>query len=232
MTANKPSVPKCRWQRVSPGRRVYDLNRLSLDACVLYFNDQLDRDMAAFMADGTFRDPHYFTPYRKAFAEIRRTALTDDAAWPYYTMTPASQEETIMEAHVQGKWRNQPHQTVHVANWFLTDLNSNWADDWCTEAATEMLRELALGRRGWRGICEAYERCVGREKWRRMHKVWKTPTVVSLARQIVESGDESTCPILADALEDAGCDNAEVLANLRNPVTSVEWAVLEITGLA
>jgi hypothetical protein len=40
---------------------------------------------------------------------------------------------------------------------------------------------------------------------------WLTSTVVSLARQMYESRDFSTMPILADALQDAGCDNADIL---------------------
>jgi hypothetical protein len=44
---------------------------------------------------------------------------------------------------------------------------------------------------------------------------WRTDTAVSLARQMYESRDFSGMPILADALEDAGCDNDEVLSHCR-----------------
>ncbi|MCE9568125.1 MAG: hypothetical protein K8U57_39485 [Planctomycetes bacterium] len=46
---------------------------------------------------------------------------------------------------------------------------------------------------------------------------WLTSTVVALARQMSESRDFTTMPILADALQDAGCDNDEVLAHCRGP---------------
>jgi hypothetical protein len=46
---------------------------------------------------------------------------------------------------------------------------------------------------------------------------WLTITVVALARQVYETSDFSAMPILADALQDAGCDNAEVLGHLRGP---------------
>lgn len=39
---------------------------------------------------------------------------------------------------------------------------------------------------------------------------WLTSTVVTLARQMYESRDFSAMPILADALQDAGCDNDDV----------------------
>lgn len=45
---------------------------------------------------------------------------------------------------------------------------------------------------------------------------WLTGTVVSLARQMHESEDFSAMPILADALQDAGCENADVLAHCRD----------------
>lgn len=45
---------------------------------------------------------------------------------------------------------------------------------------------------------------------------WQTSTVVTLAQQIYDSRDFSTMPILADALQDAGCDNAAVLDHCRD----------------
>jgi hypothetical protein len=46
---------------------------------------------------------------------------------------------------------------------------------------------------------------------------WLTSTVVALAQQIYESHDFAAMPILADALEDAGCDDAIVLDHCRGP---------------
>ncbi len=40
---------------------------------------------------------------------------------------------------------------------------------------------------------------------------WRTSTVVALSDQMYRSRDFSAMPILADALEDAGCDNPDVL---------------------
>jgi hypothetical protein len=44
---------------------------------------------------------------------------------------------------------------------------------------------------------------------------WRTDTAVTLARQMYESRDFSAMPILADALQDAGCDSAEILTHCR-----------------
>jgi hypothetical protein len=46
---------------------------------------------------------------------------------------------------------------------------------------------------------------------------WRTDTVLALARTIYESREFGGMPILADALQDAGCDNDEMLKHCRNP---------------
>jgi hypothetical protein len=45
---------------------------------------------------------------------------------------------------------------------------------------------------------------------------WRSDTVVSLARGMYESRDFSPMPILADALQDAGCEDADVLTHCRD----------------
>jgi hypothetical protein len=46
---------------------------------------------------------------------------------------------------------------------------------------------------------------------------WRTDTAVSLARMMYESRGFSAMPILADALQDAGCENADILDHCRDP---------------
>jgi hypothetical protein len=46
---------------------------------------------------------------------------------------------------------------------------------------------------------------------------WPTPAVVAIARGIYEEGRFEELPILADALEDAGCTDGEVLHHCREP---------------
>jgi hypothetical protein len=45
---------------------------------------------------------------------------------------------------------------------------------------------------------------------------WRTDTAVAIARQVYESREFSAMPILADALQDAGCDNDDVLNHCRD----------------
>jgi hypothetical protein len=63
---------------------------------------------------------------------------------------------------------------------------------------------------------------------------WLTRTVVSLAREMYESRDFSTLPILADALQDAGCENADILNHCRGAGTHVRgcWVIDLLTGRA
>ncbi len=51
----------------------------------------------------------------------------------------------------------------------------------------------------------------------RIDRTWLTSTVTALAKQIDKSGDFSTTPILADALQDAGCEDEAMLECCRVP---------------
>ncbi|MBP3955026.1 hypothetical protein J8F10_06990 [Gemmata sp. G18] len=61
---------------------------------------------------------------------------------------------------------------------------------------------------------------------------WRTSTAVGLASQMYESRDFSAMPILADALQDAGCDRADVLDHCRGPGPHVRgcWVVDLVLG--
>jgi hypothetical protein len=61
---------------------------------------------------------------------------------------------------------------------------------------------------------------------------WRTPTVVALARQMYESREFAAMPILADALQDTGCDNADVLDHCRGDGPHVRgcWVVDLVLG--
>ena len=61
---------------------------------------------------------------------------------------------------------------------------------------------------------------------------WRTDTALALARQMYESRDFSAMPILADALQDAGCDSADILNHCRGPGPHVRgcWVVDLVLG--
>jgi hypothetical protein len=63
-------------------------------------------------------------------------------------------------------------------------------------------------------------------------KQWQGGLVVALAQSIYEERAFDHLPILADALEEAGCDNPEILGHLRGPGPHTRgcWAVDIILG--
>jgi hypothetical protein len=63
-------------------------------------------------------------------------------------------------------------------------------------------------------------------------KEWRTDTVVALARQMYESRDFSAMPILADALQEAGCENDDILSHCRGTGPHVRgcWVVDFVLG--
>jgi hypothetical protein len=62
---------------------------------------------------------------------------------------------------------------------------------------------------------------------------WRTGTTVAFARTLYEGRDFSGMPILADALQDAGCEDAEVLGHCRSdrPHYRGCWVLDHILGL-
>jgi hypothetical protein len=61
---------------------------------------------------------------------------------------------------------------------------------------------------------------------------WRTDTAVALAQRMYDACDFSAMPILADALEDAGCTDEAILMHCRGPGPHVRgcWCVDRLTG--
>jgi hypothetical protein len=61
---------------------------------------------------------------------------------------------------------------------------------------------------------------------------WRTDTTLSLTLQMYDTREFSAMPILADALQDAGCDNADILDHCRGPGPHVRgcWVVDLVLG--
>jgi hypothetical protein len=63
---------------------------------------------------------------------------------------------------------------------------------------------------------------------------WRTPTAGALAQTISEERASDRLPILADVLEDAGCDEAALLEHCRSGGEHVRscWALDLVLGLS
>jgi len=61
---------------------------------------------------------------------------------------------------------------------------------------------------------------------------WRTSTAVTLAEQMYNSRDFAAMPILADAIQEAGCDNADILNHCRGNEPHVRgcWVVDLVLG--
>jgi hypothetical protein len=68
-----------------------------------------------------------------------------------------------------------------------------------------------------RSVCEL-TRCIFGNPFRPVAFLpeWRTITAVALANLMYESRDFGTMPILADALQDAGCENEDILSHCRD----------------
>jgi hypothetical protein len=65
-------------------------------------------------------------------------------------------------------------------------------------------------------------------------KKWRTSASLGLARSVYDSRDFAAMPILADALEEAGCDNPDILSHCRGDGPHVRgcWVVDLVLGKA
>jgi hypothetical protein len=65
-----------------------------------------------------------------------------------------------------------------------------------------------------------------------LNPTWRTPTVLSLAQSVYDDRRFGDLPVLADALEEAGCGDAGVLGHLRQECEHARgcWAVDLILG--
>ena len=81
-------------------------------------------------------------------------------------------------------------------------------------------REYAPGDADYelvRGRFRVLEDLVGPDPLPAFDPAWRTSTVVALAQGMYESRDFSPMPILADALQDAGCEDETILGHCRDP---------------
>jgi hypothetical protein len=109
-----------------------------------------------------------------------------------------------------------------------------WANPW--DLVTEMLRRVMVAE-SFDQLRRMYCACTrdifgnpfGPFTW---SPEWRSETAVALAARIYESREFGAMPILADALQDAGCDSAEILDHCRGPGPHVRgcWVVDLVLG--
>ena len=93
-------------------------------------------------------------------------------------------------------------EVARALDWLSADRRARTQQD-ATEEATQAALLRCIAGNPFRPVIFSPE--------------WRTETAVLLARQMYESRDFSLMPILADALQDAGCEDEQILSHCRDP---------------
>jgi hypothetical protein len=174
--------------------------------------------------------------------------------WPILTRGPFRLAVELSEQAADGLVTDQHIQDISL-DWFddpdfgeggdagiaalaTTGVWARWdwedAHDYAAGAAPD-------GPVSEREIQAGLMRCICGNPFRRvsLRRVWLTPPVLDLARVVYEervmpSGELDTgrLAVLSDALEEAGCDNEDILGHLRSPGPHVRgcWVVDLLLG--
>lgn len=126
------------------------------------------------------------------------------------------------------------HAWAYATSWLTYEnLTSCWT--YVPQNLRQAVRKSGLKVRGLRGRYVALLHDIAGNPFRPVtfDPAWASGAVVGLATTMYESRDFAVMPILADALEDAGCENREVLDHCRGPGPHVRgcWAIDLILGL-
>jgi hypothetical protein len=103
------------------------------------------------------------------------------------------------------------------ASWALVSRDK-WKVSFAAEVASHNSLCVVKGPRIQRTQADLL-RCIFGNPFRdqvKFDRKWRTDTAVSLARGMYESRDFGAMPILADALQDAGCEQPDILSHCRD----------------
>jgi hypothetical protein len=95
----------------------------------------------------------------------------------------------------------------------------HWGDPWVLVSHVVRYGDWRPEHAGlWRLYCQVFRDIFGNPfRPVTLDTSWRTSTATTLASQMYESRDFGAMPILADALQDAGCTNADILDHCRDP---------------
>jgi hypothetical protein len=123
-----------------------------------------------------------------------------------------------------------------VRNWYRFNGRDLWVA--VEEARSAAAKAASDGREERRSQCALFRDLAGNPfrpaavdpRWLR----WNDGTVLKMARRVYNDRAYYDLPILADALEEAGCEDATLLAHCRRPGDHVRgcWAVDLLLGMS
>lgn len=132
--------------------------------------------------------------------------------------------------NLPGRVAGTSHQWAASAAEMVSHLNSTTAFHTAAFRAAHALEVSGMGTKSeehrhqslsFHDIFENYFRPVG------FHSSWRTDSAIGIATQMYDSRDFTSMPILADSLQDAGCENETILRHCREPGPHVRgcWVV-------
>jgi hypothetical protein len=149
---------------------------------------------------------------------------------------PEELEEVLYAAATEDEDRDYATEAAYAAADTDEKAGASSAADFAAHAADEanpspLTPKAQWGTAGTAELAAQAEllRCIFGTPVRAvaLHPPWVTPAVTGLAETIYQQRAFDLLPVLADALEDAGCDNAEVLNHCRSTSTHARgcWIV-------
>jgi hypothetical protein len=133
--------------------------------------------------------------------------------------------EVIGDQAVVDRLNNAAHIAEHG-----TETNNL---GWCEGGASKHLTQHLAAEPDWPGGWLVREVFGNPFRPIAFHPSWLTPTAVGIARGVYDDRAFDRLPILADALQDAGCEDEQVLAHCRGGGPHVRgcWVVDGVLGL-
>jgi hypothetical protein len=162
-------------------------------------------ELAERFADGRAAESEMSSAHRDALKRIKRGTLPE-----------TSEEERMVSAATKGAtWAAHPDAWAAAQTFIMLPDYQAGEDQYLRDVVGNPFRPIAV------------------------NPIWLTPTVSNLARaayeeRIMPSGelDLARLAVLSDALEEAGCDDADILNHLRSPGPHVRgcWVVDLVLG--
>jgi hypothetical protein len=223
---------KCRLFAVACCRRIWDLiidprSRLAVDALERYAGGGLMIEEMAVLADEAQAVPwdHPEVSAINHAAEAAAMAVAWERDYQYRRMSQSrlgsvDHETPLAETNLITRIAGAAYHAAHARGSSIHPGRAGEA--WLQAIRDEEAAQAGLIREIFGNAYRPID----------FDPSWRTPEVVDLARGIGHSKDFDGMPALGDALEESGCDRAEILDHCREPGIHVPgcWVLDAVLG--
>jgi hypothetical protein len=152
--------------------------------------------------------------------------LTISFCQQFLTRNDEEHQKKLRTQDLPQEMKTRVHLGTQAIDNFACDFEFaklRWRED-DTEYIIRGCMAAALASGGIKGASELAHQCgILRDifgdpphKPQEFERAWRSSTVIALGQHMYESRDFSAMPILADALQDAGCENGDILNHCRD----------------